>query len=205
MNLLPAHVVTRRSPQRGAAIVEFALVAPLFFLLLLGAMEFGRLLYLWNTVQEVTRNAARQAVVANFAPSTIATIQNSAVFSADAGPGVFSLPAAGEITNARVLIRWLNANGNEVTSKPTPEGNIAECLKEDWQNVVWLSPSPSSDSKCIYFVEVCVSTGSTCSAENAIPYVPMVGLFSYLGAVKIPMSTVRMPAESLGFWPRPAS
>lgn len=49
--------------QRGAAAVEFALVAGLFFTLLLGIMEMGRLLFYWNTVTEVTRLGARLAVV----------------------------------------------------------------------------------------------------------------------------------------------
>ena len=49
--------------QRGAAAVEFAPVAGLFFTLLLGIMEMGRLLFYWNTVTEVTRLGARIAVV----------------------------------------------------------------------------------------------------------------------------------------------
>ena len=50
---------TRAGRQQGAAAVEFALVALLFFTLLFGILEFGRMLYLYNTVQEVSRRAAR--------------------------------------------------------------------------------------------------------------------------------------------------
>ncbi|WER46704.1 pilus assembly protein [Cupriavidus sp. WKF15] len=49
--------------QRGATAVEFALVAAIFFAVLLGIMEFGRVLYTWNSVAEATRWGARQAVV----------------------------------------------------------------------------------------------------------------------------------------------
>lgn len=49
--------------QRGAELVEFALVSALFFLLLIGIMEWGRLLFYWNTAVEATRAAARTAVV----------------------------------------------------------------------------------------------------------------------------------------------
>lgn len=47
--------------QRGANILEFALVAPVFFLLLLGIMEFG--LYMFNQVmiQSIAYQAAREA------------------------------------------------------------------------------------------------------------------------------------------------
>lgn len=176
--------------QRGAAAVEFALVAISFFLLMFGAMEFGRLLYLWNTVQEVTRHAARQAVVTDFTnPTAIAAIKRSAVFRATDGP----LPAASEVTNARVHIAYLNALGNEVGTglipRPlSPGDNISACLDSERVN------------ECIRFVEVCVSTTNTCQPGQSVQYAPMVNLFSFL-TVDIPLSTVRMPAESLGFQP----
>jgi Flp pilus assembly protein TadG len=44
----------KRSPRRGAAAVEFAFVAPIFFLLILAIIEFGRMM-----VQEILVNAAR--------------------------------------------------------------------------------------------------------------------------------------------------
>ena len=49
--------------QRGVAAVEFALISSVFFMLLIGIMEMGRLLYYWNTATEATRLGARLAVV----------------------------------------------------------------------------------------------------------------------------------------------
>lgn len=49
--------------QSGATIVEFAIVAALFFSLLLGIMDFGRILFTWNSAVEATRLGARIAVV----------------------------------------------------------------------------------------------------------------------------------------------
>lgn len=49
--------------QAGLVTVEFALIGGLFFIILFGIIEFGRLLYTWNTLEEVTRRAARLAVV----------------------------------------------------------------------------------------------------------------------------------------------
>lgn len=49
--------------QSGATIVEFAIVAVVFFSLLLGIMDFGRMLFLWNAAGEATRWGARAAVV----------------------------------------------------------------------------------------------------------------------------------------------
>lgn len=49
--------------QSGATVVEFAIVAVLFFTLLLGIMDFGRMLFTWNAAAEATRWGARVAVV----------------------------------------------------------------------------------------------------------------------------------------------
>lgn len=51
------------SRQRGTTIVEFAVVAALFLTLLLGIMDFGRMLFTWNAAAEATRWGARVAVV----------------------------------------------------------------------------------------------------------------------------------------------
>jgi Flp pilus assembly protein TadG len=52
-----------RVAQCGAAAVEFALVAAVFFTLLIGIMEMGRMLFYWNTATELTRMGARMAAV----------------------------------------------------------------------------------------------------------------------------------------------
>lgn len=49
--------------QCGAAAVEFALVAGVFFTLLFGIMEMGRIFFYMNTAAEATRLGARVAVV----------------------------------------------------------------------------------------------------------------------------------------------
>jgi Flp pilus assembly protein TadG len=53
--------------QRGAAAIEFAIVAGFggFLVLLIGIMELGRVLFYLNTASETTRLGARVAVVCN--------------------------------------------------------------------------------------------------------------------------------------------
>jgi TadE-like protein len=53
-----------RRPERGAALVEFALVSLVLYLLLAGAIEFGRLMVDANALQDVARVAARELAVA---------------------------------------------------------------------------------------------------------------------------------------------
>lgn len=50
--------------ERGAALVEFALVSLVLYLLLAGTVEFGRLLFSANALQDVARVAARELAVA---------------------------------------------------------------------------------------------------------------------------------------------
>jgi hypothetical protein len=52
----------RRRHSRGQSLVEFALVAPLLFFILLGLVDFMRLLEAYSTVADAARQGARQAV-----------------------------------------------------------------------------------------------------------------------------------------------
>ncbi|MDN7908500.1 TadE/TadG family type IV pilus assembly protein [Burkholderia diffusa] len=54
---------SRRRAQRGATIVEFALIASILMMLLIGVFEFGRVLFYWNTAAEAIRLGARTAIV----------------------------------------------------------------------------------------------------------------------------------------------
>lgn len=52
-----------RSRQRGISAVEFAIVGSVLAILLLAILQFGRMVYAMNIMQEGTRRAARVAVV----------------------------------------------------------------------------------------------------------------------------------------------
>jgi Flp pilus assembly pilin Flp len=49
--------------QFGATIIEFALVLILFLTVMLGIVDFARMLWTWNAVSEATRWGARVSVV----------------------------------------------------------------------------------------------------------------------------------------------
>lgn len=49
--------------RRGQTLVEFAMVAPLFFLLLLSILEFGRAVYYLQILNSAAREGARYAIV----------------------------------------------------------------------------------------------------------------------------------------------
>lgn len=53
----------RASGSRGAALVEFALIVPVLFLVLFGVIEFGIALNDYQSIRQGVREGARQAVV----------------------------------------------------------------------------------------------------------------------------------------------
>jgi len=164
------HPFPGKQKQRGVAAVEFALVAMIFFTIIFGILEFGRMMYVYNTMQEVTRRGAREATI-RWVDKT-STIKDLALF------GSSSVPAAPEITSSNLYIRYLNAAGNEVTVLPSDPGdNMSACNDVTRTN------------ECIRSVSV--------SLEN-VTYAPMVTLFSFL-SIAMPTTTVVMNAESLGF------
>jgi hypothetical protein len=55
-----------RWPQRGQALVEFALVSLLFFMLSFGVFDMARLFQSWVTVQHASREAARYAITGRY-------------------------------------------------------------------------------------------------------------------------------------------
>jgi hypothetical protein len=55
---------SRRPRRHGAAVAEFAVVAPVFFLMVIGFLEFGRALMVQQVLINASRVGARQAITA---------------------------------------------------------------------------------------------------------------------------------------------
>lgn len=65
--------------RRGNALVEFALVAPVFFLAMFGTIDFGRMLWLASTVEHVAKEGARYAAIRGaekIIPATESDVKN---------------------------------------------------------------------------------------------------------------------------------
>lgn len=156
--------------QRGIAIVEFSLVCVIFFSLIFGTLEFARMLYMYNTMQEVTRRAAREM--------TVRWIDEEAAVKTMALFGGSAMPAGAEITTSSIIIEYLSADGGVVTNFPAnPGDNLSAC------------GDALRTASCIYSVRVSIV---------GVQYAPMVSLFSFLN-LAMPTSSVTMHAESMGF------
>jgi hypothetical protein len=101
---------------RGQALVEFALVAPIFFLLLFGIIEGGRFILYYQALNNATREGARYAIV----HGSNARCPNGP--SGPMPPGV-TAPLCHDASGAKVVQRVRDSAfgllGNGVTVLPT--------------------------------------------------------------------------------------
>ena len=83
-----------RSSQRGQTLVEFALILPVFILILVGLFDAGRLVFAYHTVNNAAREGGREATV----NQTLADIQARAAQHAVA----LDIPAADVFVDFRL-------------------------------------------------------------------------------------------------------
>lgn len=181
---------TRRSlaAQCGATAVEFALTAIMFFIFVFGVIELARAMYMWSTMVEVTRRAARFASAVDFNNEVALTdVKHRAMFANLPG----GLPLRGDVSENNLSIDYLNGYLDRVEPLPAcPEQNIINCN---------LDPEGAS---CIRFVRVrlCVeSSGASCSR---VDYVPLVGVATFPGGpLRFPTFATVTPVTTLGYQP----
>ena len=127
----------------GQALVEFALVAPLFFLLLFAIIEGGRFILYYETLSNATREGARYAIVHG---------SNSSCPSGPMPPGM-NAPGCYDPTGANVVEQvkdtafGLLGSGVVVTPTWGPLGNGREAdvnvaATYTYQTIVPIVPLP---------------------------------------------------------------
>jgi Flp pilus assembly protein TadG len=62
-----------RKSRRGAAVVEFAVVAPIFFLLVFGMIEYGRMVMVQQIITNASREGARVAILDGMTTADVET------------------------------------------------------------------------------------------------------------------------------------
>lgn len=179
--------------QTGVAAVEVAMLAGLFFALLVGVLEAARLMYLYNSGQEATRHAAAAAALVSHRDAAgLARIRQDAVLRRSPGPLVFGEP----VTDASVRIDYLAlvrdaAGGLRMT--PIPDAALPLCPREN-RRVCTNHPNASN---CIRFVRARIcAAGADC---RNLQYRPLFGLLPF--TPELPHATTIAVAESLGSMP----
>jgi Flp pilus assembly protein TadG len=68
-----------RSGERGTTMAEFAVISAVFFMIIFGIIEFGRLLYTHNALTDAARRGARYAVLHHETTADEACVKNIVV------------------------------------------------------------------------------------------------------------------------------
>ena len=111
------------SRRRGASLVEFAIVAPIFFMLVLGIFEFGRAMMVQSLLANASQQGARAGALVGAQTSDVTSAVNTYLSSAG-------------ITGAATTVTPSPPSG------ASPGQDIKVTVSIGYAQVSWL-PSPS--------------------------------------------------------------
>jgi Flp pilus assembly protein TadG len=120
------HPSRRRSGRgRGQALVEFALVIPIFLLVLSGILDFGFMLYSRMTVINAAREGAHAAItlVGTTTTTTIPSVVKDRAVSSTTGSGLALTTAQVE-----VLCVAIKTSGSCNFASPTPTAQSGDAV-----------------------------------------------------------------------------
>jgi hypothetical protein len=115
--------LSHRQNERGTTVAEFAVVALLFFTVIFGIIEFGRLLYIHNALTDATRRGARFAVIHK--QNQIQDVKNEVVYGPngkyDAKGNATTPPLINGLTTDMVEVEYI---GIDKDGDPDTTGDI---------------------------------------------------------------------------------
>ena len=108
--------------QEGQSVVEFALVLPIFILLLMGMIEFGRIWMTMNVLSSASREGARIAAVTGPDASRVTNTVQNALSAANLPSGIVSIngPNANSEVTVTVRITYTSITGGVVPGLASP-------------------------------------------------------------------------------------
>lgn len=96
-----------RRNRRGAAVVEFAIVAPVFFLLVFGMIEYGRMVMVQQVITNASREGARRAVLDGVTDADVSAAVNSYLANATVSGATTTVtttpPVPPDVADARTV------------------------------------------------------------------------------------------------------
>ena len=181
--------------QRGAYIVELALVLAIFLTLVFGIIEIARMIYIFNTLQESTRRAAAAAAVTDYRDNgAMDKLRQHAVFRDNAGTLLFGQP----VSDRHIAIDYLalvRSSDGALTLTPIGAATLPTCPSRN-RHICTADPN---DPSCIRFVRARICEPGSGAACTPVAYQSLGGLVRL--PMTLPRSTTIVTAESLGYVP----
>ena len=112
------HYKTNKN-QRGASLVEFAIVATVFLTVLFSILEFGRLLWTHNALTDATRRGVRYATIRKNDALGIAAVKNVVVYGDPFANPATATPVVSGLATSDVAVSYQNYNGLQLSAKAT--------------------------------------------------------------------------------------
>jgi len=166
----------------------------LFFTLVFGIIELARLLYVINTLPEVTRRAASGAAIIDFSDGpAMERLQQNAIFRDTPGELILAPPISDRHVRVDYLALTRSSDGT-MTLVDIPTANLPSCPGANRQICLADPNAPN----CIRFVRarVCDPDASGCVAVRHRMILPLVDL-----GMDLPKATTITPVESSGYVP----
>ncbi len=179
------------SKQRGVFAIEFSVIVGIFLFAVFTIMEVARALYIANSLQEVTRRAARAAAVTDFSDAAaVDALRRAALFDGAGG----KLPLGAPVTAGHLKVDYLSLQntGGGMTQVPIPSAALT-CPARNRL----VCTADSGDPNCIRFVRVRVCQPNTNCTP--VPYESVGSIANF--PITLPVSTTIVRAESLGYAP----
>jgi Flp pilus assembly protein TadG len=142
---------------RGQALVEFALVLPLFLLFLIAIFDLGRAVFAYNTLTNAAREGARTAIVNQYTPTIIARAKQQT--------------AIVELNDPSVSVNFyqVNADGTPNTSVPCALSQIAVGCMATVSFEATYQPITPLIGNIVFKNGVTFTASSTLSVEYSCP------------------------------------
>lgn len=183
---------TERRHGSGSVLVELAVTLPFFLLFMYAMLECARIMYLWNTLQDSARVAARAAAIADFSdPAAQAALRRRALFRDTAGALPLGDPV--DASYLRIEYLWQDAAGAlqpiaQAGMPASPAHNLYNCARDP------------NGSGCIRFVRASICLPAVTGRCAPVPYQPLFPLapLDWAG-LSLPTSTSLARAEALGY------
>jgi len=130
-NLRKAGKTSLTNRRRGVVVVEMAFIAPLFFLLVFGLVEFARMVMVHDALTDAARNGCRKAVLASTSSQTDAEAKVRSSLIA-------TLACAADVNKCRITFSPSNLPSD--LSDVEPGTTITTSVEVNYADVSWIPP-----------------------------------------------------------------